>query len=192
MEKDLSPEIQQRIIEEFKENPNVFEKVYEFYYEMILRYLLKRTLSAEVAYDLTADAFIKAFESFGRFKWTGVSIKVWLYRIAINALKNGRRNPNVAPLDDFLEGQHAALVNDVKEELKELDKALFGDDELSRLSDAIATLKAEHQHVISLYYFSGMSQAEIAQTTNRSEGAVKAILHRAMTNLRTILSPKLA
>ncbi len=191
MEKDLSPEIQQRIIEDFQSDPNAFEKIYQFYYEMILKYLLKRTLSAEVAYDLTADTFIKAFESFHRFKWSGISIKVWLYRIAINSLKNQRRNPNVTPLTDEIEG-HAALINDVKEELKELDKSLFGDDELARLSDAIATLKAEHQHVISLYYFSEMSQAEIAKTTNRSEGAVKAIMHRAMTHLRTILSPNLA
>ena len=75
---DLSPAVQQQIIEDFKTDTEAFEQVYNFYYERILRYLLKRTMSAETAYDLTADTFIKAFESFHKFKWTGVSIKVWL------------------------------------------------------------------------------------------------------------------
>ena len=186
--KDLSESVQQQIIEDYKENPEVFEKVYDHYYEMILRYLLKRTMSAEIAYDLTAETFIKAFEGFGKFKWTGVSIKVWLYRIAINNLKNYRRNPQTSPLSDVPEG-HEGLVQDVKEELKALDTAMFGDEELSKLSDAMATLKPEHQNVISLFYFDGMSQKEIASTLKRSVSSVKSLMHRGMNNLREILSP---
>ncbi len=190
LKEDLNPKVQQSIIEEFKSNPEVFEKVYNFYYERILKYLLKRTMSAEIAYDLTAETFIKAFESFHKFKWTGVSIKVWLYRIAINNLKNYRRKPEISPLTDAHEG-HEDLVISVKAELKELDKALFGDNELSKLSDAMATLKPDHQNVISLYYFSGMSQQEIALAINRSVSSVKSLMHRAMSNLKNLLSPNL-
>lgn len=190
LKEDLNPKVQQSIIEEFKSDPEVFEKVYNFYYERILKYLLKRTMSAEIAYDLTAETFIKAFESFHKFKWTGVSIKVWLYRIAINNLKNYRRKPEMSPLTDAHEG-HEDLVISVKAELKELDKALFGDDELSKLSDAMATLKPDHQNVISLYYFSGLSQQEIALAINRSVSSVKSLMHRAMSNLKNLLSPNL-
>ena len=96
---DLLPAVQQQIIEDFKSNTDAFSRVYDFYFERIFRYLLKRTMSAETAYDLTADTFIKAFENFGKFQWTGVSIKVWLYRIAINSLKNYRRRPGSSPLN---------------------------------------------------------------------------------------------
>jgi RNA polymerase sigma-70 factor (ECF subfamily) len=191
MSQDLPSEVQQQILVDFKDNPQAFEKIYEFYYEMILKYLVKRTLSSEVAYDLTADTFIKAFESLHKFKWTGVSIKVWLYRIAINALKNNRRNPVSTALEDVPEG-HEKLSIDAREELKELDKKLFGDEELTKLSDAMATLKPAHQNILSLYYFTGMSQKEIAESTDSSESAVKAVMHRAMTNLRDLLSPNLA
>ena len=190
LKEDLNPKVQQNIIEEFKANPEVFEEVYNFYYDRILRYLLKRTMSAEIAYDLTAETFIKAFESFHKFKWTGVSIKVWLYRIAINNLKNYRRKPEMSPLTDVHEG-HEDLVSDVKNELKELDKTLFGDNDLSKLSDAIATLKPDHQNVISLYYFSEMSQQEIAFAINRSVSSVKSLMHRAMNNLKNLLTPNL-
>ncbi len=186
--KDLAPEVQKQIIEDFKADSNVFEQVYSHYYELILKYLCKRTMSSEVAYDLTADTFVKAFESFHKFKWTGVSIKVWLYRIAINTLKNHRRKPQSAVLTEEMEN-NKELVKDAREELKSLDKELFGDEDLGKLSDAMGTLNHDYQNVLSLYYFSNMSQEEIGEAINRSVSAVKSMMHRAMTSLRQVLSP---
>ena len=184
---DLSPKVQQQILAEFKHNQDVFEKVYNFYYDRILKYLLKRTASAESAYDLTAETFIKAFESFHKFKWTGVSIKTWLYRIAINQLKNYRRKPQSIVLTEKMEGLEQ-LRTEAKEELDELDKTLFGDEDLIKLSDAIATLNPKYQNVVSLHYFEGMSHEEIAQVISRSKSAVKSMMHRALTNLRQLLA----
>lgn len=187
-DKDLKPEVQQQILEEFKTNKDVFEKVYDFYYERILKYLLKRTASAENAYDITAETFMKAFESFHKFKWTGVSFKVWLYRIAINQLKNHRRKPQSTVLTEAMEGMEQ-MRTEAKEELEELDKTLFGDEDLTKLSDAIATLNPKYQNVVSLHYFEGMSHEEIAGVINRSKSAVKSMMHRALENLRQLLAP---
>lgn len=186
---DLNEENQKRIIEEFKTNKEVFAEIYNHYYEIIFRFLLKRTMSSEIAFDLLADTFEKAFKSFGNFKWQGFSVKVWLFRIAINCLKNHRRSmiKAVKPLDNIPEG-YEGLAVDVREELKFLDEALFGDDELAKLSDAIETLRPKYREIISLYYFSDMSQKEIASAINKSESAVKASMHRAMENLRSIFN----
>lgn len=181
---DLSETEQQRIIADFKENKEIFAEIYDFYFDQIIRYLAKRAMSCEVAYDLTAETFIKAFESFHKFKWSGISIKVWLYRIAINALKNHRRKPELLKLEE-----NHQEISDVKEELNALDKAMFGDDELAQLSDAIATLNSKYQNIVSLYYFSEMSQNDIAFVTGKSVSSVKAMLHRAIENLRQVLSP---
>lgn len=183
---DLSPKVQEEIIEAFKADPNAFEQVYNFYYERILKYLLKRTASAEAAYDLTADTFMKAFESFHKFKWTGVSIKVWLYRIAINSLKNYRRKPQSTVLTEEMEGMEI-MATSAKEEIAELDKLMHGDEDLTKLSDAVATLNPKYQNIVSLHYFEGLSHREIAQTIKRSESAVKSMMHRALTNLRQLL-----
>lgn len=185
---DLPPHEQQALIEAFKEDPKVFETIYTFYYEMIHRYLAKRTMSAELAYDLTADTFIKAFESFHKFQYREISIKAWLYRIAINNLKNSYRRPPSSALEEIGE-DHPHLKTEIKEELENLDEALFGDDKLAQLSHAIATLNSDYQNIISLYYFSEMSQEEIGKTINRSTSAVKSMMHRAMTHLRDILNP---
>lgn len=184
MKKDDLPEkIQRRIVEEFAHDPNVFEQVYEHYFELIMCYLAKRTMSSEVAYDLTAETFIKAFESFNRFKWQGISIKIWLFRIAINVLKNHRRMPT----EEMLQGDEDQIA-DVRDELKEMDKRLFGDEDLSKLSDAIETLNPNYKNVVSLYFFSDMSQEDIGKSINRSTSAVKSMIHRAVSQLRQILS----
>lgn len=183
---DLSAEEQQKIIEEFKGNSDVFSQVYDFYYKQIFGYLLKRVMSSEVAYDLISDTFMKAFQNFHKFQWKGISIKVSLYRIAINELKDYRKKPKDYVLPEDFEYLKDLQV-DCKDELETLDKALFGDDELSALSDAIATLNPKYQNVLTLYYFTGLSQAEIAQTINKSAGAVKSIMHRAITQLRSLM-----
>jgi len=186
-EKDLSPERQRDIIDAFKEDSNAFEEVYNFYYEQIMRYIAKRSMSSELAYDLTAETFIKAFESFHRFEYRGISIKVWLYRIAINTLRSHWRKPKTSALGELTE-THPELATNMHSELEELNEALFGDEKLGQLSDAIATLNPNYQNIISLYYFSGMSQEEIGKTINRSTSAVKSMMHRAMTALRDVLA----
>ena len=183
---DLTPEEQQKILEDFKTDGDAFAKVYDFYYKPIFGYLLKRVMSSEVAYDLVSDTFMKAYNSFHKFQWKGISIKCWLYRIATNELNSYRRKPKEYALPEDFQ-MHPDLITDTKEELHKLDKALFGDDELAELSDAIATLNPKYQNVISLYYFSGLSQSEIAEVLKKSEGAVKAMIHRAITQLRNLM-----
>ena len=80
------------------------------------------------------------------------------------------------------------LATNAKEELELLDKAMHGDEDLSKLSDAIATLNPKYQNVVSLHYFEGLSHREIAQTIKRTESAVKSMMHRALTNLRQLLA----
>ncbi|MBU1445966.1 sigma-70 family RNA polymerase sigma factor [Patescibacteria group bacterium] len=192
MNQDLTPQVQEQIIEDFKKDKDVFSKVYEHYFEMILKYLAKRTMSGEVAYDITAETFIKAFENFHKFKWKGISIKVWLYRIAINSLKNYRKKPKAEILTEEMEGSLKQLQTDAKAEIRNLDEALFGDDDMQKLSDAIATLNEKYQQIVSLHYFEGMSHEEISKIIERSQSAVKSMMHRALENLRQILIPQTA
>ncbi len=186
---DLPVSEQQDIIAKFENDSNEFGRVYDFYYELILKYLIKRTQSVDTAYDLTAETFLKAFNTFHKFKWQGISIKVWLYRIATNALNDHyRQKPMQFVLSETLEG-HPDLSQDIEEEVNELDKALFGDENLVRLSAAIDQLIPRYKNVISLYYFTGLSHVEIAQAIGKSHSAVKTMMHRAMKQLKEILTP---
>lgn len=185
MSSDLPILKQQEIVDAFSSNPEVFEEVYNHYFEAILKFLAKKTMSADIAYDLTSETFLKAFNTFHKFKWTGISIKVWLYRIATNVLYDHYRRAPREPINVENMEVHEALVTDSKEELELLNQTLYGDEELQALSKAMERLNPKYQQVVSLYYFSGLSQAEIGDVLNKNSGAVKAMMHRAIEQLRS-------
>jgi len=52
---------------------------------------------------------------------------------------------------------------------------------------ALRQLTPLQQQIITLRYLEELSNEEIAQVVNRTEGAVKALQHRALNSLRRIL-----
>jgi len=55
------------------------------------------------------------------------------------------------------------------------------------LQHAIAQLTVEQQHVLMMKFFGDMTNQEIAATIGKTEGAVKALQHRAIQALQHIL-----
>jgi RNA polymerase sigma-70 factor, ECF subfamily len=62
-------------------------------------------------------------------------------------------------------------------------------EEVERVESAFDRLTEEHREVISLAYLTGLSRAEIAERMQRSEGAVRVLLHRALARLSGLLQP---
>jgi RNA polymerase sigma-70 factor (ECF subfamily) len=62
-------------------------------------------------------------------------------------------------------------------------------EEAGRIESAFDRLSEEHREVISLAYLAGLSRAEIAERMQRSEGAVRVLLHRALARMSGLLQP---
>ena len=62
-------------------------------------------------------------------------------------------------------------------------------DEVARIEHAMDALPEEYREVITLAHLLGLSRAEIAVETGRSEGAVRMLLHRALARLAAELEP---
>jgi RNA polymerase sigma-70 factor (ECF subfamily) len=60
-------------------------------------------------------------------------------------------------------------------------------DNIRRTSRAISHLTEDQQQVLSLRFIAGYSTAEVAETVGKTEGAVKALQHRALASLRRLL-----
>ena len=58
------------------------------------------------------------------------------------------------------------------------------EEDLAWVRRAVANLPAERQHLIYLKYVEGLSNADIGRAIGRSEGAIKALLHRTIKSLR--------
>jgi RNA polymerase sigma-70 factor (ECF subfamily) len=167
------------------------EQLYDLYADRLYRYLLVRVGDPDTAADLTTELFLKVIKSIGGFRLNrdrpAATVSAWLYRIAANLAAQHYRAQKRASwlgLDDF--EAHAApeagpqTVAEQKEEL-------------AHLAHAVARLNEEQRLVITGKFVETMSNAEIAAWLGKTEGAVKALQHRALRSLARLMcteSPK--
>lgn len=164
------------LVERAKKDPGAFGELYERYIAKVYSYVYYRTGSQWEAEDLTEKVFLQALGHLQGYVDRGLPFSVWLLRIAHNLVVNwyrDRRRRPVAPLDD---GQ-------LPHEEEGLDRLEMAED-MAIVRKAVSRLPQERQHLIMLKYFEGLSNAEIGQAMGRSEGAVKALLHRTLKTLK--------
>lgn len=176
---ETDPELPRIIARAQAGDPAAFGDLYTRYAGIILRYLYLRTREQEGAQDLTQEVFVRVIKGIGGFEYRGEkSFLGWMYTIAGNVLiGQARRKRAVStPLDDSVEiadprGQEAVL-------------SVY--DRVS-LQHAMSQLTGDQQQVLTLRYFADMTNQEIAASTGKTEGAVKALQHRALQSLQQIL-----
>jgi RNA polymerase sigma-70 factor, ECF subfamily len=176
---ESDPELPRMIARAQAGDTGAFGELYTRYAGLILRYLYVRTREQESAQDLTQEVFVRVIKGIGGFEYRGEkSFLGWLYTIAGNVLIGQARRKRAisTPLDESMEvadprGQEAVL-------------SVF--DRVS-LMTAMSQLTGDQQQVLTLRYFSDMTNQEIAATTGKTEGAVKALQHRALQALQQIL-----
>jgi RNA polymerase sigma-70 factor (ECF subfamily) len=88
---------EKRLIEQAKSDPEAFGVIFDAYYPDIFGYILRRTANVEVARDIASETFFKAFRNLSKFRWRGISISSWLYRIASNEIISFFRHKKYEP-----------------------------------------------------------------------------------------------
>lgn len=155
-------------------------ELYHRYAGLILRYLYLRVAEHELAQDLTQEVFIKVIYGIERFEYRDEkSFLGWLYTIAANILHSHHRRRRV--VSTSLDTQDDLVDQRSQDHVRSLTERLA-------LQQAIGQLTHDQQQVVTLRFFADMSNGEIAGLLRRTEGAVKAIQHRALQSLQRILS----
>lgn len=177
MSEDLRQE--QSLIEAAKINPEAFGELYERYFSRIYNYAYNHTGDAALAEDVTAQTFKQALENFHRYEWRGVPFGAWLYRIASNTVVGYHRKsrPSIA-FEDALE---------TPVETPTPEEAFISGERNVEITAAVRKLPEAQQQAIILRFAQNFSYQEIADTINRSEGAVKQLIHRGLVTLRSTL-----
>ena len=131
------------------------------------------------AEDATQTAFIKAFTNLGRFEERR-PFAPWLFRIvAREALKVLR-----AEKTRFAFWQRQARVTESEEAV---ESAVVVKVEHQDLWRAVNRLKDNDRLVLTLSYFMGMSEAEVAEILRIRRGTVKSRKHNALARLRSLV-----
>ena len=156
-------------------NRDAFEELYRIHFDRIYGYLHLSVGNRHDAEDLTNQTFIRMLESIDRFVWRSVPFSAWLFRIAHNLLIDHFRSAKRTTPEE--EPAHPDMAEASAE-----DEAMsaFGRESMLKL---IGGLSADQQQVLTLRYGLDFSNGEIAAILGKTEGAVKALQHRAICTL---------
>jgi len=169
------------LLERAKEHdPSALSEIYDRYCARIHNYIYRRVGNVHLAEDLTAEVFVRMLQATRSDKFARASLSAWLYRIAHNLVVDHFRSQSqweVQPWDERLR----AAVDDptVTIEAKLAQQGLRA---------ALSLLTQEQQQVIVLRFGEGLSAPQIAEILDTSEGAVRALQHRALASLRRVMN----
>ncbi len=157
-------------------------ELYNRHVDRIHQYVRYRIGDEQTAEDITAEVFLRAIESLGRYDDRGAPFAAWLYRIAhariVDYWRRSRRQ-QTAPLEDPL--LQDSLVSD--------DEVLDYDVLQHRsLLTALQQLTDDQQNVIILRFLQGLDIITVAGILGKTEGAIKALQRRGLEALARLLN----
>jgi RNA polymerase sigma-70 factor (ECF subfamily) len=174
------------LLDRIKNDPSAFSELFKLYYKPIFGYILRRTGNFDDTADIAADTFLKAFKSISGFSYKGISVKVWLYRIATNEVnqfyRNKQKHNSLFERIDF--ENKSNFKNLLWEDRKELELELHKHEQFLAVLKELKTLPIKYQEVISLRYFEGKNNKEIVDILDINEGTLKSLLSRGLEKLR--------
>jgi RNA polymerase sigma-70 factor (ECF subfamily) len=132
------------------------------------------------AEEVVQDAFVRAHRALGGYppeRVRALSLRPWLFRIALNALRNSLRGRHVqlVLVDQPPDGVDPTPGPEA-EVLRQADRA--------RLGQALACIPQEQRAAVLLRYAHDLSYARIAEVQGRPVGTVKSDVHRGLKALR--------
>jgi RNA polymerase sigma-70 factor, ECF subfamily len=174
------------LLKKIKKNPEEFSEVFKLYYKPIFGYILRRTGNFDETSDIAAETFLKAFIHINKFSYKGISIKVWLYRIATNEVNlNFRYKQKHNSVFERIDIEDRNLFeNYLQEDRKTMETELLKHEQFNEVLKVLKTLPNKYQGVISLKYFEEKENKEIAEILDIKEGTIKSLLSRGLEKLR--------
>ncbi|MDH5355281.1 MAG: RNA polymerase sigma factor RpoE [Gammaproteobacteria bacterium] len=143
-------------------------------------------------YDITQDAFIKAYRAIGNFRGDS-QFYTWLYRIAANTAKNylasrARKSPNNTV--DVEDAEHFEGESGLKEYANP-ENLLLTEEIKQTIFAAIEALPDDLKSAITLREIEGLSYEEIAEVMDCPIGTVRSRIFRARDVIDKELRPLL-
>ncbi len=157
-----------------------FSDLYDEHVDKIYRFIYLKVNYVDIAQDLTSEVFMKAWRAFKNVsdsrESTILNPKAFFYRIARNLVidhyrqknRNHIISANDSPIIDPSQGESIVLANS----------------DLSNIKSAISNLNPDYQTVLTLRYIEDMPTAEIAKIMDKTDGAVRIMVHRALRALK--------
>ena len=153
-----------------------FDRLVRDYQDRLFAFALSLTENPSEAEEAAQATFVKSFRAlreWPRQRILALRVEAWLFRIALNTVRNSRRGQR--PLELF--GTERASTP---------DPALAG--ELLELARELQALSPAQRDAVVLRHVRGMAYAEAAEVLELPVGTVKSNVHRGLEALRRRMS----
>jgi RNA polymerase sigma-70 factor, ECF subfamily len=158
-----------------------FGLIYDHFSEKLYRFIFFRVGHKELAEDILADTFVKAWTKISQVS-SSKAFTSWLYQIAKNNIIDYYRIKKV--------------TIDLEEVMDVLEDATSPFDDANLMIEhkvviqLLGQLPKDQQEVIRYKFFEDLENIEISQIMGKSEGSVRVIQHRAINRLKELLNKK--
>jgi RNA polymerase sigma-70 factor (ECF subfamily) len=154
----------------------------------VVHFVYRMVGNQAVSEELAQEVFLRVYKSRGSYEPTA-KFTTWLYRIAthlaLNAIRNGKKERNQQSLDEPLPDGGERQVADVSASAED---RLVDDVRVREVRVAIAGLPEKQRAAVLMHKYQGLGYAQISKALECSESATKSLLFRAYETLRGRLS----
>ncbi|HTK08772.1 MAG TPA: RNA polymerase sigma factor [Ktedonobacteraceae bacterium] len=167
-----------------------YEQLVMLYWGPLKGFVIRRMIPVQDAEDMVQEIFLRAFLDLQRssgLKIRTLKLRAWLYTIAWNACAN-RLSRNKQPVMVSIECEEGLIVDLEGLQSEQPELLLEQKERREELESQIATLPPRYRDVVSLYYFEGFSQQEIADMLEVRVGTVKVNVYRGLKMLQKQLA----
>ena len=167
-------------------NRKAFNQLIDEFHQDIFRMVFYRIRSRSDAEDITQDVFLKAFKNIAQLK-TIAHFKAWLYRIAINRVRDFYRKKRIRSLVGLFSENETMGADDFSETEKYNSDPLhetMRKEFWHQFEIAMHRLSKMEKEVFTLRFLDQLGIKDISETLSRSESTVKTHLYRALAKLQ--------
>lgn len=175
----LDPEQERTLLKKARRDPIAFRELYNHYFPRIYAYVSYRVGRVQDVEDLVADTFLRVVERLDGFRGHDESsFAAWLFRIVHNLVsdfyRRGRGSEESVPLEELPELEASTLLP---------ADAVLQKEKFAYLRRLIGTLSPRRQEIITLKFFGGLRNREIAALLGLDERTVASHLCRGVKDL---------
>jgi RNA polymerase sigma-70 factor (ECF subfamily) len=157
-----------------------FEQFVERYQNRLYGFVFTLTGNHSEAEEIAQDAFVSAYSALQKYaaeRRRQLSLRAWLFTIALNKVRNRARRAAPIELDDGL-----GLRADI---LEEPEVRAQQNEAVATVRRALDGLAPRYRMPVVLRHIQGLSYDEIAHVLQQPVGTAKANVHRGLALLRS-------
>ena len=167
-------------IKKAQDDPREFAPIYNRYYNEIFIYISRRIDDHDMVADLTSKTFTNCLSSLHKFKYMGVPFSAWLYKIAINEVRQFFRYKKTFPRTICLTETDFAEISQ-----ETVDESAY-ENAYEIVPKLLSQLNEKELQCIELRFFEKKSFKEIGFMLGLSEVNAKVRTYRILKKLKTI------